>query len=96
VQHAVKVIDVRPTTEFGICRLPGSTNVPLSDLLADPASYLPTGDKAKSTFLVCRLGNDSQIAADALRSVSRGTEVRDLVGGLKAWAKDVDPNFPVY
>jgi len=96
VQDAVKIIDVRPRTEFGICQLPGTTNVPLSDLVADPASFLPAGDEVKSIYVVCRLGNDSQIAADVLRGVARGIEVRDLVGGLKAWAKDVDPSFPVY
>ena len=45
---------------------------------------------------MCRLGNDSQIAADAIRSIERGPVVKDIIGGLKAWAKDVDNNFPVY
>ncbi|KIM84773.1 hypothetical protein PILCRDRAFT_817569, partial [Piloderma croceum F 1598] len=93
---AVRIIDVRPRTEFGICQLPRSINVPLSDLVADPASYLPAEDEVKSTYVVCRLGNDSQIAADALRGLSTGTGIMDLIGGLRAWTKHVDPNFPVY
>lgn len=46
---------------------------------------------------MCRLGNDSQIAVEALRSVSgEGDVVKDVVGGLKAWSRDVDATFPVY
>ena len=67
--------------------------MPLSDLVASPESFSPKGG---TIYVVCRLGNDSQIAADALRSTHRGALVRDLVGGLTAWAQDVDPEFPVY
>ena len=67
--------------------------MPLRDLVASPESFLP---KDGTVYVVCRLGNDSQIAADALRSIHKGIVVRDLVGGLKAWAQDVDHEFPVY
>ncbi|KAF8510947.1 molybdenum cofactor synthesis 3 [Hysterangium stoloniferum] len=90
------IIDVRSHTEFGICHLPSSINVPLSELVADPLSHLPT-IPSSSTFIVCRLGNDSQIAADALRSVlPEGRMIYDLIGGLRSWSRDVDQNFPVY
>jgi len=94
--NAVRIIDVRPRAEFGICQLPGSINVPLRDLITAPKSHLPMENEAKSAYVVCRLGNDSQIAADALRRQSSGVEVKDLIGGLNAWAQDVDPSFPVY
>jgi len=92
----IRIIDVRPKVEFGICQLPGSINVPLSILVADPTSYLPSENEVKSTYVVCRLGNDSQIAADALRGLSSGAEIMDLIGGLKAWTKHIDPSFPMY
>jgi len=95
-KDAAQIIDVRPKTEFGICQIPGSINVPLNDLVADPASHFPLDNEAKSIYVVCRLGNDSQIAADALRGQSGATVVMDLIGGLKAWTKYVDPSFPVY
>jgi len=95
----VHIIDVRPRTEFGICRLPRSINVPLNELVGNPAAYLPERDTTE-TYVFCRLGNDSQIAADALREVCRaagsGHVVKDVIGGLRAWAKDVDAGFPVY
>ncbi|KAG6856758.1 hypothetical protein H0H87_001102 [Tephrocybe sp. NHM501043] len=64
------------------------SDVPLNVLVADPKAYLPT-TPGTDIYVVCRLGNDSQIAADALRAV--GTEVgqvRDVVGGLRAWARE--------
>ncbi|KIY63543.1 hypothetical protein CYLTODRAFT_426032 [Cylindrobasidium torrendii FP15055 ss-10] len=92
--QAVTVVDVRPRTEFGICALPGSMNVPIKELVADPSSHLPAnGD----VYVVCRLGNDSQIGADALRSVAgNGSTIKDVVGGLRAWSQKVDGKFPVY
>jgi len=47
-------------------------------------------------FVVCRLGNDSQIAAETLRSTGTKKKVQDLIGGLKLWAKEVDVQFPIY
>ncbi|KAJ6618264.1 hypothetical protein B0H10DRAFT_2164185 [Mycena sp. CBHHK59/15] len=83
----IVIIDVRPPTEFGICSLPGS--------ITNPAKHLPS---KQEVYVVCRLGNDSQIAADALRSAKTkdGMVVKDVIGGLRAWARHVDPTFPVY
>ena len=68
--------------------------MPLATLVADPASRL-VGDGPY--VVICRLGNDSQLAVDALRSVSdTGHEIKDLIGGLQSWKKDVDAQFPVY
>jgi adenylyltransferase and sulfurtransferase len=116
------ILDVRPRTEFGICHLPSSIrtsfspqkkinlllnlylDVPLSEIVANPGSYLPPA--TQSVYVVCRLGNDSRIAADAIRSAlptklqedneQSGLVVKDLIGGLRAWAKEVDADFPIY
>ena len=65
-------------------------------------SHLRPSDCA-TTVLVCRLGNDSQIAAEALRNVMKDSaeneeraEIVDLIGGLRSWSLDVDPQFPIY
>jgi len=91
---SVRIIDVRPKTEFGICHLPWSVHVSLQDIVSNPADHVLTPE----TYIVCRLGNDSQIAAEALRSVQRNPTfvIKDLVGGLRAWSRDVDPQFPIY
>ncbi|KAG9224770.1 hypothetical protein CCMSSC00406_0002079 [Pleurotus cornucopiae] len=87
------LIDVRPRTEYGICHLPNSLNIPLNELVSNPKAAMPEG--AKDIYILCRLGNDSQIAADALREVSTAP-VKDIIGGLVSWAQDVDSSFPVY
>jgi len=94
-QSRVTIIDVRSSVEFGICNLPGSNNIPLSMLVANPAEHLPGSE---TCVVVCRLGNDSQIAVDALRSVANSEKenIRDLVGGLVAWSKTIDDQFPIY
>jgi adenylyltransferase/sulfurtransferase len=118
----IRILDVRPKTEFGICHLPrsirkssplhpdshprfefantlahlASIDIPLYDLVANPGDYACL---VFETYVVCRLGNDSQIAADALRSVRPEDPtlvIKDLVGGLRAWSRDVDPGFPIY
>jgi adenylyltransferase/sulfurtransferase len=63
--------------------------------VANPGDYV---FPELETYVVCRLGNDSQIAADALRGArpDPGFVIRDLVGGLLAWSREVDPEFPVY
>jgi adenylyltransferase/sulfurtransferase len=53
-------------------------------------------------FVVCRRGNDSQLAVKLLcehgKAKGRGEKVviRDIIGGLVAWSETVDPLFPKY
>lgn len=89
------VIDVRPSIEYGICHISPSINVPFHEFVSNPAEHLPE-DEQRKILLVCRLGNDSQIAADALRSVAPSRFIQDLVGGLRSWSQDVDSSFPIY
>ena len=62
--------------------------------MANPQSHFDAD--AKEIYFICRLGNDSQLAANAFRSIADGIVVQDLIGGLRAWTNDVDPKFPIY
>uniref|UniRef100_A0A8D3CQM4 Adenylyltransferase and sulfurtransferase MOCS3 n=1 Tax=Scophthalmus maximus TaxID=52904 RepID=A0A8D3CQM4_SCOMX len=58
------------------------------------------GDRRPPVYVICKLGNDSQKAVQVLEQMS-GSEVdtitvKDVRGGLTAWAKRVDPTFPQY
>ncbi|XP_050990189.1 adenylyltransferase and sulfurtransferase MOCS3 [Labeo rohita] len=72
-------------------------------LLKDTISDLKQQMNIKSqvpVFVVCKLGNDSQKAVQLLEKMS-GQEieqitVKDVTGGLMAWAKKIDPSFPQY
>lgn len=50
--------------------------------------------------MICRLGNDSQLATRKFQEVlgeeSGSRWIRDVIGGLKAWHKEVDSGFPDY
>lgn len=46
-------------------------------------------------FVICRLGNDSQIAVRMMQK--EGIErAKDIIGGLLSWSKKVDDDFPIY
>ena len=49
-------------------------------------------------FVVCRRGNNSQLAVLKLRHILKDQDVviKDIAGGLTAWAEQVDSQFPIY
>ncbi|KAE8315481.1 hypothetical protein BDV41DRAFT_193208 [Aspergillus transmontanensis] len=61
---------------------------------------LASSDSIDPIYVVCRLGNDSQIAVKRLKELGldRGGErvVADIRGGLRAWREQVDPEWPEY
>ncbi|KAM5450176.1 hypothetical protein MaudCBS49596_004551 [Microsporum audouinii] len=50
--------------------------------------------------VVCRQGNDSQVMVKTLKQLGLDQEGRrfigDIIGGLDAWRRDVDPQYPDY
>lgn len=45
---------------------------------------------------MCRRGNDSQKAVIELEKKFPNRGIKDIIGGLHAWAKEVDNSFPIY
>lgn len=97
------VIDVRDKTHFDLCHLKGSVNVPINkfsrlvkhDAYGDHKEIL----RGKTDIsVICRLGNDSQIAVKALKDAGVCPEatIKDVKGGFKSWRQDVDPKWPDY
>ncbi|KAJ9182618.1 hypothetical protein P3X46_006594 [Hevea brasiliensis] len=100
------LVDVRPAHHFKIVSLPNALNIPLSSLearLPEISSALKGEGERRgietesgvSLYVVCRRGNDSQRAVQLLHEKGFSS-ARDIIGGLEAWANDVDPNFPTY
>ena len=46
-------------------------------------------------FVICRRGNDSQVAVKLLKD-HLGSKVKDISGGLTEWANTIDTQFPIY
>jgi len=81
------LIDVRDQTQFEICSLPKSKNIPFTALLNDADALLADIPREKPVFVVCRFGNDSQIAVGIMKELNeKFKDVRDIKGGLDAWA----------
>lgn len=86
VQHAARLteageallLDVREDDEWAAGRAPGAEHVPLGSL--QPAE-VPT---SRPVLALCRSGNRSGEAAQALAAA--GVDVRNVTGGMKAWA----------
>lgn len=95
------IIDVRDPTQFELCALPNSINLPFQSLPQtlkeqNTPEELQTW-KDRDVVVVCKLGNDSQLAVEMLRD--KGVEarsLRDVEGGLRAWRRDVDAEWPDY
>jgi len=85
------VLDVREPEEFEICRLPGSKLIPLRELPAR-VHELSTADEIVAH---CRSGNRSARAVEFLKQVGF-RKVKNLKGGILAWADQVDPTVPKY
>ena len=44
--------------------------------------------------VVCRLGNDSQLAVQILKKA--GIAAKDIIGGYRQWSLLIDNEFPIY
>ncbi|XP_055305180.1 adenylyltransferase and sulfurtransferase MOCS3 [Sitodiplosis mosellana] len=99
------LIDVRSENEYEICQLNRSENYPIK-IFQDENSISRKalvdrikGEKIPQVYVICRRGNDSQIAAKKLieeLDESTATKVHDIIGGLHAWTHHIDTNFPKY
>ncbi len=87
----VHVLDVREPNEYQICRIAGSTLIPLGELSNRTAEL----DRDRELIVHCKMGGRSAKAVALLQE--RGfTRVRNLTGGILAWIDRVDPSQSKY
>ncbi len=79
----VQVVDCREPYEWAAGRIEGSIHLPLNSILAGEIGEL---DPAKTTVVVCRSGNRSELATLMLQA--RGFEATNLANGLEEWAAE--------
>lgn len=92
VKHdQLKLLDVREPHELEISKLPNAINIPLGQL----AGRLSELDSAEDMVVFCKGGTRSMRALELLSSAGF-KKVKNLKGGINAWAKEVDTNLPVY
>lgn len=88
LEQGAVLLDVREDDEWAAGRAPGAVHLPLARV---SKAELPPGVEPDSVVVtVCRSGMRSAKAAKRLRAA--GVDVRNLKGGMKAWA---DAGLPV-
>lgn len=101
-QHLL--IDVRSANEYEICHLDRSENHPIkifNDSNNSKRNALVNRieeDRISQVYVICRRGNDSQIATKKLLEALTDPEIKihDVIGGLHAWTNQIDSSFPKY
>ena len=85
------LLDVREPEEFQICRIPGSTLIPLSEL----PSRLVELEGRSEMVVHCKSGVRSAKAVKLLREAGF-KKAKNLSGGILRWIDVVDPSLPTY
>jgi len=85
------ILDVRNPVEYEISRIEGSHLIPLDQLL----NRLNELDSARDIVAHCRTGARSAKAIEILQGAGF-RKLRNLKGGVLAWADEVDPTMPKY
>jgi rhodanese-related sulfurtransferase len=76
----VTVIDVREPAEYAFGHIPGAVSMPLGELEALAENL----DKTKETFIICRTGSRSDLAAQKLTE-NGFTNVINVIPGMSKW-----------
>src|SRR5688572_18575702 len=90
---AVFVLDVREPQEFQICRIPGSTLIPLGQLASRVDEVVSAG-AGRPIVVHCKSGARSAKAVRLLEE--RGVPATNLKGGILAWIDRIDRTQPKY
>jgi adenylyltransferase/sulfurtransferase len=88
----LQLVDVREDYELRISRLSGAKAIPLWQIVQRKDEI----DPAIDTVLICRVGERSKAAIDALKNVGFKGRLLNLKGGINAWANEVDASLSVY
>lgn len=87
----LQLLDVREANELEVCGLAQARNIPLGEL----DLHLHELDPERPLCLICYGGPRAERAAQRLLEAGF-SRLQVLQGGLKAWARDIDPDMPLY
>lgn len=85
------LLDVREPVEFEICRIEGSTLMPMASVPARQTELDPDDE----IVVICHHGGRSAQVCMFLERQGF-SKVINLAGGVAAWAAQVDPTMPQY
>ena len=85
------LLDVREPWEWEAARIAGAQHMPMREVPARAAEL----DRKREVVAICHHGGRSQQVAMFLEK-NGFSKVHNLVGGVDAWSRTVDPAVPVY
>ncbi len=85
------VLDVREPWERNVCELPGAIAIPMREVTAR-TEELP---RDSEIAVLCHHGIRSQQVALYLERVGFD-KLNNVVGGIAAWAREIDTKMPTY
>jgi len=85
------LLDVREHWEFDICHIAGSRLIPMGEI----HQFIEHLDRDRQTVVICHHGIRSQQVCYYLTEMGFNN-VNNLIGGVQAWANEVDPTMPTY
>ncbi|PYM15100.1 MAG: sulfurtransferase [Candidatus Rokuibacteriota bacterium] len=85
------LLDVRQDWETQICRLANAVHIPIEEIELRTEELDPSAE----TVVYCHQGVRSAAVAEYLRQLGF-RDVKNLAGGLDAWARTIDPTMRRY
>lgn len=90
-REPIVLLDVRQDWETRLCRLDNAVHIPIEEIELRAEEL----DSGSEIVVYCHQGVRSAAVAEYLRSLGFAN-VRNLAGGLDAWARTVDPSMRRY
>jgi len=87
----VTLLDVREPHEWQICHIETAQLLPLSELTARMHEL----DTSRKYYVHCKSGVRSAQAIEQLQEAGF-TRLKNVAGGIQAWAEEIDPTMPTY
>ena len=87
----LRIIDVREQFEWDIVHLPEAELIPMGEIPGRLSEFNNTDEH----IMMCRTGGRSAQMLQILASAGI-SKVKNLKGGIRAWATEIDPNLPIY
>ena len=85
------LLDVRERWEYDICHIQGSVNIPMSEIM----EKLDKLERNRETVVLCHHGMRSLQVVNFLENAGF-KNVKNLEGGIAAWATVIEPDMPQY
>ena len=91
-QEDIFILDVRNLNEYETCRIEGSVLIPMSNIPMN-IKHIP---KDKAVVVYCHHGFRSASVIEYLSQNHGFMNLQNLMGGINAWANEIDETMAVY